>query len=361
MRFFATLRPIFLCPFIAFFALAVPGAADDAPAGKEYVYIENTDSGTVSVVSIPEHEVVSTIHVGPLLDDVEISSDGRVLYVNRMESMGHPVDEGICDSGEIIAISTETEEELWRAPTDGWPHHPKLSADDRFLYVPLYDRFYIEVFDTEQQKSVGKFPAIIGSHGMKLSPDGKRLYVGSMMMDLLVVYDLENNYMPVNFIPFRDAVRPFYFTQDEKTIYVQQSWMHGFVVADLETGEQETVALPDLPEGTETPLVYPHTYNHGIALTPDEKLLFANGSAADYVAVYSHPDLQLIKTIPVGDDPNWIDFDEAGRFAYISNRGSDDLSIIDVEKLEEVKRIGLGFYPQRLEVARVPVRNVKPR
>jgi len=242
------------------------------------------------------------------------------------------------------------------APTAGWPHHPKLSADDKLLFVPLYDQFYIEIFDTEKQMSVGKFPAIIGSHGMKLSPDGKRLYVGSMMMDLLVVYDLENNYMPVNFIPFRDAVRPFYFTKDESRIYVQQSWMHGFVSVDLESGEQETVALPDLPEGTETPLVYPHTWNHGIALTPDETLLFANGSVADYVAVYSHPDLELIKTIPVGDDPNWIDFDEAGRFAYISNRGSDDLSIIDVEKLEEVKRIGLGFYPQRLEVARVPVR-----
>jgi YVTN family beta-propeller protein len=352
-------------PFTFALACALAVAASAAPAedtasasgasdSKEYVYIENTNSGTVSVVSIPEHEVVSTIEIGPLLDDVEISSDGRVLYVNRMQSMGHPLSEGIADSGEIIAISTETEEELWRAPTDGWPHHPTLSADDRLLFVPLYDEMYIEIFDTEERKSVGKFPAMIGSHGMKLSPDGKRLYVGSMMVDLLIVYDLENDYAPVGMLPFRDAVRPFWFTKDETTIYVQQSWMHGFLVVDMETGEQRAIALPDLPEGTETPEVYPHTWNHGIALTPDETLLFANGSAADYVAVYSHPDLQLIRTIPVGDDPNWIDFDEAGRFAYISNRGSDDLSIIDVETLEEIKRLPLGAYPQRLEVARVP-------
>lgn len=39
-----------------------------------------------------------------------------------------------------------------------------------------------------------------------------------------------------------------------------------------------------------------------------------------------------------------------GKFAYISNRGSDDLSVIDVETLLETKRIKLGKYPQRMVV-----------
>lgn len=344
----------------AAFAADEPSAAAPAPEGREYVYIENTNSGTVSVVSIPEHEVVGTITVGPLLDDVEISKDGRILYVNRMQSMGHPLSESICDSGEIIAISTETEKELWRVPTAGWPHHPKLSADDRLLFVPIYDRMCIEVFDTAQHKSIGTFPALLGSHGMKLSPDGKRLYVGSMMADMLVVYDLENNYLPTQIFTFRDGVRPFYFTKDEKTLFVQLSWTHGFEVIDIPTEGRRRIDLPALPEGTELPHIYPHTFDHGIALTPDEKLLFVNGSVGNYTCVYSMPDLTLVKTIPVGTDPNWIDFDEAGRFAYVSNRGSDNLSIIDVAKLAEVKRLGLGFYPQRLEVARVPKRPANP-
>jgi YVTN family beta-propeller protein len=338
----------------ALWALAPSSFAQ--PAGKEHVYIVNTNEGTVSVVAIPEHEVVGAIPVGPLLDDLEISKDGRTLYVNRMQSMGHPLSRGICDSGEIIAFSTETEEELWRAPTDGWPHHPKLSADDRLLFVPLFDQMYIQIFDTQERRSIGKFPAMLGSHGMKLSPDGKRLYVGSMLVDLLIVYDLESNYAPVGVLPFRDGVRPFDFTKDEGTLFVQLSWLHGFEVVDMESGDKRRVDLPELPEGTETPEVFPHTYNHGLALTPDETLLFAAGSVANYVCVYSVPEMELRATIPVGTDPNWIDFDEAGRFAYVSNRGSNDLSIIDVEKLEEIKRLPLGEYPQRLEVARIPVR-----
>jgi YVTN family beta-propeller protein len=342
--------------FLAALCVLRASAGNAETEGKEHVYIVNTNGGTVSVVSIPEHEVVGTIEVGPLVDDLEISKDGRILYVNRMQSMGHPLSEGICDSGEIIAFDTETEEELWRAPTEGWPHHPKLSADDRLLFVPLFDQMYIEIFDTAQRRSVGKFPAMLGSHGMKLSPDGKRLYVGSMLADLLIIYDLENEYRPVGVLPFRDGVRPFAFTQDEGTLFVQLSWLHGFEVVDMESGEKRRVDLPELPEGTETPEVFPHTYNHGLALTPDEKLLFAAGSVANYVCVYMLPELELAATIPVGTDPNWIEFDEAGRFAYVSNRGSNDLSVIDVEKLEEIKRLPLGQYPQRLEVARIPVR-----
>jgi YVTN family beta-propeller protein len=43
-----------------------------------------------------------------------------------------------------------------------------------------------------------------------------------------------------------------------------------------------------------------------------------------------------------------------GKFAYASNRRSNDLSIIDVERLTEVKRLGLGQYPQRMVVVDVP-------
>jgi YVTN family beta-propeller protein len=98
-------------------------------------------------------------------------------------------------------------------------------------------------------------------------------------------------------------------------------------------------------------------YVHNIALTPDEKLLFANGSVMNYVCVYTHPELKLIKTIPVSKDHNYVIFSKDGKYAYVANRQSNDLSIIDVGKLEEVKRLKLGRYPQRMVVVNVPARN----
>jgi YVTN family beta-propeller protein len=349
MRILARLLPMIV---IALFCGAIPGSA------AEFVYLENTDSGDISVIDIPGHTVVSTIKLGTYLDDVAASSDGRVLYANRVNSLGNPLGKRIGESGEVIAISSETEQILWRAPVHGWPHHMTLSADDRLLYVPLYDRPWMEIVETQKHEVIDKFFIGFGGHGTRLSPDGKRLYVGSMFFDTLSVFDLET-LTPVKVIPFKDAVRPFAFTRDEKTAFVQLSRLHGFEVVDLPTGKiVREVALPKLPNNVELPKFYPHTYNHGLELSPDEKLLLAAGSAADYVCAYSVPELQLLATIPVGKEPNWIVFAGDGLHAYVSNRKSDNLSVISVRDLKEIKRIPVGKYPQRMRIVDVPNRQV---
>jgi len=287
----------------------------------EYLYLENTDSGDISVIDIPGHTVVSTIKVGPYLDDVVASGDGKILYTNRTESLGLQ-EKRVGELGEIIAISTETEQLLWRTPVSGWPHHLTLSQDDRLLYVPLFDRFWMEVVDTGQHKVVKRFPIGYGGHGTRLSPDGKRLYVGSMFLDVLTVFDVET-FRPIKRLPFADAVRPFTFTHDEKTLYVQLSRLHGFEVVDLANDEiAREVPLPPLGTDVSLPKFYPHTYNHGLELSPDEKLLLAAGSASGYVCAFRVPDLELLATIPVGQEPNWIVFSKAGKGVWPSPWGS---------------------------------------
>jgi YVTN family beta-propeller protein len=323
---------------------------------EEFLYVENTDSGDISVISVAKLEVVATIKIGLFPDDVTASSDGRVVYANRVQSMRHPFSKHAGESGEVVAISTDTDAILWRASVHGWAQHLALSADDRRLYVPLYDHMWIEVVDTEKHEVVDRIPAAMGSHGMRLSPDGRRLYVGSMFMDVLLVIDLKSG-RPVKRIAFKDAVRPFAFTHDEKLLYVQLSRLHGFQVVDLEHNKIiRQVDLPPLPEGTKLPEFFPFTYNHGLALSPDEKYLFANGSAGNYTCVYSHPDLTLVKTIPVGKEPNWIVFTKDGRQAFVSNRMSDTVSVISVDGLSETKQIPVGKYPQRMKMVDVPSR-----
>jgi YVTN family beta-propeller protein len=326
----------------------------------EFAYLENSDSGDVTVIAIPEHKVVSTIKLGPFLDDVTPSHDGRMIYVNRYDSIAAG-DKHMAESGEVIAVSTETEQVLWRTRVDGWPNHLSIARDDRLLYVPLFNTPWMEAIDTQQHKVVKKFPIGFGGHGTRLSPDGKRIYVGSMLIDTLSVFDLDT-LKPVKVLPFKDYVRPFAFLHDESTAYVQLSRLHGFEVVDLRTDKiVREVLLPKLGPEVALPKFYPYTYNHGLELTPDEKLLFASGGIGNYVCVYHVPDLVLIATIPVGREPNWIAFSQDGKFAYVSNRKSDNLSVIDVGELKEIKRIPVGKYPQRIRTLVVPTRSVVSR
>ena len=175
-------------------------------------------------------------------------------------------------------------------------------------------------------------------------------------MDMIVVYDAESYRMEKR-LPFADAVRPFVILDDEKTMFVQLSRLHGFQVVDLQSGRTvRQVDLPALPAETELPQFFPHTYDHGLEVTPDGRYLFAAGSVSNSVAVYRLPGLEPAAHIPVGREPNWIVFDRTGRYAYVSNRMSNTVSVISVNDLKEVKQIPVGKYPQRMTTVVVPRR-----
>jgi YVTN family beta-propeller protein len=323
-------------------------------AAKEYLYIHNTNSGEISKIAIPEHEVVAEIQIGKYMDYITKSPDNKTVYVNRINGdMPGSRAANIGTSGEIIAIDAKTDEIKWRLDMDGMTHHMSVSKDGKRMFVPYYDTWWLAVVDLEKREIIKKIFVGHGGHGTKVSDDGKRLYVGSMMNDALIVIDTQTLEV-IDRYGFRDGVRPFAIAKDESVIYVQQSWLHGFIVVDTKTRKQSTIKLPDFDLGVPEPQAYPHNVNHGIGLTPDESELWVNGSALDFVAVYSHPDLKLKTTIPIGKDPNSLTFNGDGSYIYISNRKEDTLSIIDTKTKKEIKRLKLGQLPQRMVVVDIP-------
>ncbi len=323
---------------------------------EPYLYVENGQTGDVVIISIPEHEVVAKFEVGPVIDDVIGSPDGRIAYVNRGIDSGHAL--GFPEKGEVVAVSTYDDSILWRLPIDdGWPHHMSISNDGKHLYMPLFDKPYVIVIDTETQAITDRIDVLWGGHGTRVSPDGKRLYVGSILTQSMYVVDLLDNSLE-KLISFPQGVRPFAFNKAETTLYTQLSRVHGFAVTDLKSGEiVRMIELPGLPENFETPEAFPHNVNHGLELSPDEKYLVAAGSVINMVAIYSHPELELLKTIDVGHDPNWVVFSLDSRFAYVSNRGADSISVIEMASLSEVKRVDTqGKAPARMRVIDVAER-----
>ena len=321
---------------------------------KEYLYIHNTYSGEISKISIPEYEVVSEIEIGFYVDYVNKSPDNKTLYVNRIKGdLPGSRARNIGVSGELIAIDTATDKIKWRHDMDGMTHHMSVSKDGKHIYVPYYDTWWLAVVDVEQRQLIKKIFIGHGGHVTKVSANGERLYVGSMMNDTLTVIDTKSLEV-INQFGFRDGVRPFAIPKDESVIYVQQFWLNGFVVLDPETRKQRTVNLSDLGRELPMPESYPQNVNHGIALTPDESELWCNSTALEFVAVYTHPGLEHVANIPVGKEPNAIAFSGDGKYAYVSNRKSDNISIIDTKTHKEIKRLSLGKYPQRMVVIDVP-------
>lgn len=316
----------------------------------EYVFVANTDSGDVYQVSVPGHEVVGKLEVGAYIDNLAFSHDRKTLYVNRIESIGLPQAKNVGEWGELVAFEPITKKEKWRMRLEGMPHHHIVLPGDKYVVVPLFDRLFAVVVDVDKQSVVQKIPCGWGGHGLFLSPDQETLYIGSMMVDHIAVVDVGLR-IPTGFIQFKEGVRPFQISQDGKTLYVQLSRLNGFEVVDVASEKiLQTVEHPSLPEGVELPRVYPHTVCHGLAITPDQRHILSAGTLAGAVHVYTLPDLGYVTSIQVGDEPKWIDCSSDSKFAYVSNRNSNTLSVISLDEMKEVKQIEVGKYPQRLTV-----------
>lgn len=365
--------------------LALTALALTPAAAGEFLYVENSHSGDVSVIDVPEHRVVSTVDVGEYPDSVVPSTNGRWVYLSRSNGFGMPGAPTMGRSGQVVAINTRSDEVSWRVSFGGWPHHVQMDPRGRLLYVALYDSAYLLVVDVGKHRIVDRIPLGFGgqglphmlldlfyswfmghqhgsplgygAHGIEVHPRTGDIYVGSMITNLISVLDDQHGAV-IDRIRFKNPVRPFVFSRDGSRLYVQLSSLHGFKVVDPNRRRTlDTVELPDLEDDVGRPWFYPHTVNHGIGVSPDGRYLLAAGSLSGYVAVYRHPSLEFVKTIPVGDEPNWIDFSGDSRYAYVSNRASNSVSVISLNQLAQVRSIPVGTYPQRMTVVDVPGRN----
>jgi YVTN family beta-propeller protein len=136
-------------------------------------------------------------------------------------------------------------------------------------------------------------------------------------------------------------------------MFVQLSNLHGFEVVDFKTRQSvTTVALPEEPISLVG--MQSGAPAHGIAVAPDNKTLWVNSSVAGSVFVYSLPDLKLLGHTVVGDVPDWMTFTPDSKVVYLSNAGSNSVSVIDTRTLREITRIPVGETPKRSATLALP-------
>lgn len=303
---------------------------------SENLYVENTYGGDVTVIDTATATVTASYPVGEHIDDVAASPDGSVLYLSRQGTR------------DIVAVDAATGDPLWAVALTGLPHHIALSTDGAYLYVAIFNEMADNVVDVRSRSVVAEPLTGFGSHGVSFTPSGGHVYVGSLVFDHIAVVET-GGWTVERAMNFDQAVRPFCLTADESVLYVQLSRTHGFHVVDPKTGE--VTSEVSLPGELKAETTFPHTADHGIGLTPDGSRLFVAATTSNFVAAYAMPDLRLLATIPVGEEPGWITFGTDGSRCYVSSRRANTVSVLDVEALTETHRIPVGSYPQRMAVA----------
>jgi DNA-binding beta-propeller fold protein YncE len=302
------------------------------------------------------------------VDDMFSSHDGREIYVSRPSF------------ADVVAIDLRTRRIRWRTPVGGVrADHMAISPDGRRLAVSASTANIVAIIDTRAGRIVARIPSGDSPHENNYSRDGRLIYhasIGRVYTDLddpsedstkgeryFQIIDARRNRvikridMGKEMAKFgmqtSSAVRPMALSPDERFVYFQLSFLHGFVEYDLKRMRPLRVAM--LPVAPAVQRMRRQDYlldsaHHGLAMNPQGTKLCAAGTMSDYAAIVHRRTLRPQRIINVGRKPYWSTNSGDGRYCFVSVSGDDRVSVISYRTAREVARIRVGDHPQRMRM-----------
>jgi hypothetical protein len=139
---------------------------------------------------------------------------------------------------------------------------------------------------------------------------------------------------------------------DERRIYLQVSFFHGFVEYDVPSNK--VLRIANLPVSEETKKKRRQDYildsaHHGIAINPAGKKLCVAGTMSNYGAIVSRATFGY-RIAARGERPYWVTNSGDGKYCFISFSGNDAVAVISYAKEREIARIPVGDHPQRMRM-----------
>jgi YVTN family beta-propeller protein len=324
--------------------------------GTAQIYVANKGGTTVDVIDPGTDKIVDVIKDVESPEVVRFSLDGSRLYIPNRN------DENLLDvidrtSGKIIK----------RVQLSGWANEAVATADGKFLLVCIWNTTNepkttgaLDIVDTAKLEVIKSIPVSSGLHDMAVTRDGKFAAAGSPQGHFLAVFDLQKRELAWE-VQYDQGIQPVAIESGPdgagRRIFAQFHDTNGFsVVGFAEHKEIARIILPDQPTGFTRGCEGP---NHGIAVSPDDKILWVNSARANSVFAYSLPDLQVLGHVSLPElripgkqaqtgSPAWITLTPDGKKVYVTTCALDSVSVIDAVKMKEIARIPTGHNPDRL-------------
>lgn len=314
---------------------------ESSPATAVRVLQTNSAADTIHIIDPATNEITALIEDIEVPHGAVIAPDGSRVYVTNESRV------------TLDVVDTPSRRILKRIPLSGRPNNVDVSKDGAHVYVGIRQGSgAVDVIDTRTLTNIKSIPVKGEIHNVYVTPDGKHVVAGSIAASTISVIDEPAKTLAWT-LTLSAGIRPMAFTRNPdgstKEIIVQLSDFHGFAVVDFKTRKElRRVTLPDPPGQHKETEGLQGSPSHGLAITPDGKMLWATSKYYDSVAAYSLPDLRFLKMIHVGLHPDWLTIPPDGKTLYVAVAGDDVTAVVDIASMKVVKKIPVGAVPKRI-------------
>ena len=302
---------------------------------REYAYVTNGGSATVTVIDVVNVRLDRDIVVGQNPVAVAASKTRNEVYVVNSGPTG--------GTGSISVIDAEKNAVAATIPLHKQPMAIDLDPDDNLAYVANSGSNTVSVVDLKARREIAQIPAGDDPVGVRISPDGKSLVVANRRGNAVTIIDPKTGTVRASFSGCPGATGPVILPDSSKT-FVACSAGHAVMVIGL---KQENPAEPDRLET----LMDVGRAPVNIALKPDGGEVFVSNSLSDSVSEVITDSNDVLDAISIGEGPVFGLVSPDNALLYVGNYRSEYVAIYSIEDGRRIASVRVGDGPSALALS----------
>ncbi|MEM7223067.1 MAG: YncE family protein [Pseudomonadota bacterium] len=179
-------------------------------------------------------------------------------------------------------------------------------------------------------------------HEVALSPDGKTAVVVSYLEDGYIGEEL-------NLFDVATATRSDTVTISPHLAPHGIAWIGTTDSVIVTTEETRDVIRVDVGQAKVTGAATTDQIgSHLLALSPDSKTAYVTSRGSDTLSVIDVETMDLKTTLAAGEGPEAVDVSPDGKSLWVGNNRSKDIYVFDTDTMKRSARIDVGFLPIRV-------------
>ncbi len=306
---------------------------DYGPAYREYAYVSNGKSNTVSVIDMRTFELAKTIAVGAAPTGLAVNREKNEVYV---------VNSG---SNNVSVIDTEKNALVATIGVHGLPYYIDVANDGKRAYVANSGSDNVSVIDLEKRQVVGNVHVGSKAGVARVSPDGSTVVVSNRGDNTVSILDANalrvRATLPVCRQPEDIAILP-----DSSKAFVACSGSSQVAsIALAQNGAKSAAAdrVLALMDVGKTPV--------SLTLKPDGGELIVCNFDADSISFIETGNDEVGNSVLVGQHPARALVTRDNSRLYTSNFGSDSVAVYDIDIGKRIVSMQVGSRPEGLALS----------
>jgi YVTN family beta-propeller protein len=299
--------------------IGLRGAHSVASHADGRVYA-NTTENRVAVIDGSTRRVLKHIAVGDDPSHLELSHDGKRLYVANS------------GSDDVTIVDTAGDQVATMASTGKRPLLPCV-ASNGMVYLPSGPDQTVTVIDARGELR-GKVPVGKAPHDIAVSPDGRWAYQPNSGSHTVTVIDGMTHSAVAE---ISVGLGPGHITFDPESRFAYVANTVSDDVTVISVGNHEAVATIPAGAGAHLPV-----------LGADGRFGYVANFAADDLTVWNCRDHRVVATIPVGFYPHFFALSPDSKWLVVSNTGESSVCLIAAHEHEPRARLQVGAAPAHI-------------